>query len=69
MTDETERPRWPATPMSVGDPDAADPPRPSPVPRDDPPAGTPEAPANERPPAEDRSAPEPEREPHRPTQG
>ena len=35
---DTERPKWPMTPMSTGDPEAADPPRPSRVPRDDPPA-------------------------------
>jgi hypothetical protein len=39
MTD-TDKPRWPMTPMSTGDPEAADPPRPSTVPRDNPPADT-----------------------------
>jgi hypothetical protein len=42
MTDserDPDRPKWPATPMSTGDPEAADPPRPSDVPRDDPPEG------------------------------
>jgi hypothetical protein len=53
MTDEPDRPKWPATPMSIGDPDAADPPRPSPVPRDDPPRGHPEAPASDDPPKTD----------------
>lgn len=55
MTD-SERPKWPATPMSTGDPEAADPPRPSEVPRDDPPSGTPEAPASDEPPKNEHDA-------------
>ncbi len=47
MTDSDDRPKWPATPMSTGDPEAADPPRPSEVPRDDPPADSPAEPEAE----------------------
>jgi hypothetical protein len=57
MTDSDDRPKWPATPMSTGDPEAADPPRPSEVPRDDPPADSPAEPQAETPAEADVEAP------------
>jgi hypothetical protein len=48
MTDHPDRPRWPMTPMSVGDPASDDPPRrPSVAPGE-----APEAPASDDPPIE-----------------
>ncbi|MDP9257383.1 MAG: ATP-binding protein [Actinomycetota bacterium] len=64
---DTDRPRWPMTPMSTGDPEAADPPRPSTVPRDDPPArGRPEAPASDDPPIQEPPKEPPRRSSHGP---